>query len=339
MNQPKISVIVPVYKVEDYLRACVDSLVAQCYENLEIILVDDGSPDRCGAICDEYAARDSRIQVIHQENAGLSAARNAGIKRATGEFLCFVDSDDTVHPRYVAALYDACARTGAEIAVCRFSDNAEGLEWHGAAPAVYTPREISMELCMDSTGVLGVTWNKMYAARLFENIFFPPGRIHEDEATTYRLFWESRSCALMTDVLYHYRTRESSIVHSGFTQRRMDAALAYRERIEFYNCHSEPELADYTKAVYCHFLRSYRQEIRTNTRDPGHWMREMRAAFAGVLRSSRVTLKKKLSLSLQMLSPGGYRRCKEQYHRLTGRNGTGKGVMMCCLTKPEDRCS
>ncbi len=317
---PLISVIIPVYNVEPYLRECLDSVVGQSYENLEIILVDDGSPDSCPGICDEYAQRDGRIQVIHQKNAGLSAARNAGIQRAGGNYLCFVDSDDAVHPDFVTALYGACVRTGAEVAICRFSADKSRLERYPADAKVYTPREISAELCNDATGTLGVTWNKLYAARLFEHISFPVGRIHEDEATTYRLFWESRSCALLTDVLYYYRTRENSIVNSGFSLRRMDAALAYRERIDFYDKNKEKELADYARAVYCHFLRRYRKEIRATDPDPGHWEQEMYAAWAAVLRSPRVGMKKKFSLSLQMLSPRCYRFCKEWCRRLMGKS-------------------
>lgn len=320
MQAPKISMVVPVYGVEPYLRECLDSIVAQSYRNLDIILVDDGSPDGCGKICDEYAASDDRIRVIHQENAGLSAARNVGIREAQGEYLCFVDSDDAVHPEFVSALYGACVRTGAEIALCKFSSQKNKLRTSDIADRICTAREISVELSMDATGVIGVAWNKLYAARLFEKLHFPVGRIHEDEATVYRFYWESRSCVLLEDVLYFYRIRESSITNQTFSPRRMDAALAYQERIHFYQQLGETQLTDYTKAVYCHFLRRHIRDIRNFVDQPKEWEREMHRAYREVIRSTHLTRKKKLSLSLQMLCPKGYEWSKCAYHLVKRRS-------------------
>ena len=115
-----ISVIIPVYRVEQYLRRCVDSVLAQTYSRIQVILVDDGSPDDCPAICDAYAAKDDRVQVIHQENAGLSGARNAGIEAAEGQYLAFVDSDDYLAPEFLECLYRACVDTGSDLSVCRW---------------------------------------------------------------------------------------------------------------------------------------------------------------------------------------------------------------------------
>lgn len=314
-----ISIIIPVYNVEQYLHECLESVLAQTYSNLEIIVVDDGSTDSSSRICDEFAVKDSRIRVVHQRNKGLSDARNAGIALAKGSYICFLDSDDAIHPEFVAALYTACTQTGSDIAVCRFASDKS--EWKRTTSdiKIFDNHEISLALCSDATGTLGVVWNKLYARHLFDSITFPAGRIHEDEATTYLFFWESQRIALVSDVLHFYRLRENSLAHSAFSPRRMDAALAYRERIEFYEQRSEQTLADYTRAVYCHFLRKYLRDIRAGIDDAKYWEREMRTAFTDVLRSPRVTLRKKLSLSLQMISPESYTRCKAYYHRLTNR--------------------
>lgn len=316
MDNPKISVIVPVYNVEPYLRCCLDSIVNQTYKNLEIILVDDGSPDNSGAICDEYASQDARITVIHKENGGLSAARNSGIEHAEGEFLCFIDADDMVHYSFVEVLHNACVRTGAKISVCNFCVAPQFLECTQTVPSVYTSKQISMKLCTDSTGTLSVTWNKLYASALFREIKFPVGRIHEDDATTYRLFWECTNCAVVSDVLYFYRQRENSIVNSDFSEKRMDAAIAYLERADFYVRHNENQMADLTKAVCCYFLLIHRHDIQTNLPNPDFWLRELRSIFKQVVCSVHISAKKKLNLIFLSVSPWLYRQIKTVYGAL-----------------------
>ena len=200
-----VSVIIPVYKVETYLPMCVDSVLNQTYRNLEVILVDDGSPDNCPAICDEYAKKDKRIRVIHQKNAGLSMARNAGLDICTGDYITFVDSDDALHVAFVARLLAACEENGAEIAVGDFM-KATPTEYLPkiAAPLANKPvrvvdgREANMMLYRRSEWVRMVTaWGKLFRRELLETERFPDVKLHEDEALIYKLLYRSRQVAMV----------------------------------------------------------------------------------------------------------------------------------------------
>lgn len=303
---PLISVIVPVYNVKAYLRECLDSILRQSYRTLEIIVVDDGSQDGCAELCDAYAAADSRIRVIHQSNGGLSAARNAGMDAATGAFWSFVDSDDAVSPNFIQNLYRACADTGSEIAMCRFCKEKERLDLPAAGTAVYTGYDMSLQLAQDASGAYGVTWNKLYRADLFSNIRFPDRKLHEDEFTTYKLFWKADHCAVLEQDLYYYRQRPDSIVNSAFSPRHLDAALAYRERAAFYQENGAETLSIMAQACYCHFLRQNIRKIQKVVPNAAYWKKEMMRTYRQVLGSGKVGLKKKAALSLQMLSPALY---------------------------------
>lgn len=244
--QDLISVIIPVYKVEPYLRCCLDSVLAQTYKELEIILVDDGSPDGCPAICDAYAGKDARVQVIHQKNAGLSGARNAGIAIARGSFLAFIDSDDFVAPDFIERLYEACISTDSQLAVCRW-DYVHGHEAKDAAAAFGEPvlgtavpvisltgRELMENLYREPDGAyFVVAWNKLYRRELFEGIRYPLGRIHEDEATTYRIFHRVQKGVFVDRTLYGYFVSPDSITH-GFNPRRLDWITAVSHRLDFF---------------------------------------------------------------------------------------------------------
>ncbi len=303
METPKISVIVPVYNTAPYLRRCLDSVTGQSYRNLEILLVDDGSTDGSGGICDEYAARDGRIRVKHQPNRGLSTARNAGLEEAEGLYICFVDSDDAISGDYIDSLYRACTDAAAEIAQCDFCIE-EALLGTGVSTHIeYTGFEMSERLCEGSQDQYAVIWNKLYARKLFNGIRFPDGRIHEDEATVYRLLWKADKCAVLGRRLYFYRQRQGSIVHTSFTPRNMAAAEAYRERIVFYERNGAIKLSDYTKSVYCYFLRKNIAAIRRMCDDSQFWESEMHNAYSSVMKSKELPVKKKLGLSIHMLSP------------------------------------
>ena len=230
-----ISVIIPVYKVEEYLCRCVDSVLAQTYTNMEIILVDDGSPDNCPVMCDEYARQDSRVKVIHQENAGLSGARNAGIDMAQGQWLAFVDSDDYLAADFLEQLYQACVDTDSSLSVCRWEYvRGEAILEHGTGETrVYTGREMLANLYVPDGAYFVVAWNKLYRKELFEDIRYPLGRIHEDEATTYRIYDKVKKAAYVDRSLYGYFVTPVSITR-GFNPKRMDWVTAVAERIDFF---------------------------------------------------------------------------------------------------------
>ena len=238
-----ISVIIPVYKVEKYLCRCVDSVLEQTYTNMEIILVDDGSPDNCPVMCDEYARQDSRVKVIHQENAGLSGARNAGIDMAQGQWLAFVDSDDYLAADFLGRLYQACVNTGSSLSVCRWEYvRGETIPEHGTGETrVYTGREMLANLYVPDGAYFVVAWNKLYRKELFEDIRYPLGRIHEDEATTYRIYDKVKKAAYVDRSLYGYFVTPVSITR-GFNPKRMDWVTAVAERLDFFEQKGYTEL-------------------------------------------------------------------------------------------------
>lgn len=215
---PVISIIVPVYKVEAYLKACVDSLLCQTFSDIEILLVDDGSPDHCGSICDEYAEKDARVRVIHQKNGGLSRARNAGIERAQGEYLCFVDSDDYVAPEYCESLYALLRDNDCDLSVCgvcRFEDGTTPSWDSEDGQSIRVDRVDFLRMQLEKKSEFGV-WNKLYRRELFSRIRFAEGRIHEDVIWSGDLARNLRGSVVCTSkALYYYRQRSGSIVHAG----------------------------------------------------------------------------------------------------------------------------
>lgn len=236
--EPLISIVVPVYQVEAYLGRCMKSLLAQSYENLEIILVDDGSPDKCPAICDAYAQRDRRVRVIHQDNAGLSGARNAGIEAAQGDYLAFVDSDDYVSKDFIRTLYELLQETGCAISQCRFAyvkgeplKSAKNRDYR-----IYRGESLMRQLYgpEEEATCFVVAWNKLYRRELFEKIRYPQGRIHEDEATTYRLFHEGKKLVFTERALYGYYTENAGSITAVFSRKRLQWLTAQEERILFF---------------------------------------------------------------------------------------------------------
>ena len=222
-----VSVIVPVYQVEAYLARCVESILAQSYRRLQVILVDDGSPDRCGELCDGFSEKDGRVTVLHTENGGLSAARNAGLAIAEGEYVAFVDSDDFVHPDYIAALLTAARENHAEIAACGVTVYYNSLLQFGAPAGqarVYTPEEALRDIFTMENNVHVVAWNKLYQRSLFTDngILYPVGKLHEDVATTYRLCAAANRIAFIPLPCYYYVQRNNSIMGGGFSMKRLD---------------------------------------------------------------------------------------------------------------------
>jgi glycosyltransferase involved in cell wall biosynthesis len=237
-----ISIIIPVYKVEDYIRRCVDSILKQTYGNLEIILVDDGSPDRCGQICDEYAAKDSRIVSIHKKNGGLSDARNAGMDICKGEYITFLDSDDWVDKNYIEKLYRLLKDTDSDISVCNFiRTSKEDVEADASKEEIHTYSNLEALDHLESKGdiqlyiQLVVAWGKLYRRSIFEGITYPVGKLHEDEFTTYKLLYKAGRIVITNARLLYYWQREDSIMGAGFNARgSMDDIEALIERSGFY---------------------------------------------------------------------------------------------------------
>jgi glycosyltransferase involved in cell wall biosynthesis len=231
-QKPNISIIVPIYNVEPYLRRCVDSLLGQTYADFELILVDDGSPDNCGAICDEYAAMDARVRVIHKPNGGLSDARNAGMEIAQGKYIAFVDSDDWAAPDYLERMLEAMQKTGADICECdilRTYGEEDVPPSADTTPAVFETEKAMSELIND--GVFHqYVWNKLYRREIIGDVLFPKGKTNEDEFWTYQIFGNAEKVVKIPDVLYFYFQRPGSIMGQTYSLKRLDALEAKLQR-------------------------------------------------------------------------------------------------------------
>lgn len=225
----KISVIVPVYKVEPYLDRCIQSIVAQTYTNLEIILVDDGSPDNCGAICDTWAIRDSRFKVIHKENGGLSDARNAGLAAASGEYIAFVDSDDWLSPSFIAELYTTLIENNADVAECGVSyvdESGNTLHIRHTTTVPVLDKLDALKLLILEDGIYQTVWNKLYRRSILNGIQFEKGKYHEDDYWTYQVFDRISKLAVRQIPLYFYLQRNSSIMGANYSLKRLDGLEA-----------------------------------------------------------------------------------------------------------------
>lgn len=259
-----ISVIVPIYKVEPYLERCIESIQRQTYQNLEIILVDDGSPDRCGEICDRYEAEDVRIKVIHKQNGGLSDARNAGIAIAKGDYLAFVDSDDFIHPQMYERMMDAAIKEKADIVIVDWKKVREG-----ECPVMDSNFSANDAQMLDGRNIQDlyfqkpesritytVAWNKLYTKEIFRNSRFPKGKVHEDEFVTFKLIYDAKKIVYLSEQLYFYLVRDVSIMGS-FNIRRFDIFDAYTEKLDFFLQNGEKELASKTYFLAVHMLVQY----------------------------------------------------------------------------------
>ena len=216
-----ISVIVPVYNVEKYLEACINSILCQTYKNIEIILVDDGATDRSGKICDLYLKKDSRIKVIHKENGGLSDARNYGMKAATGECLVFVDSDDIVSADYVLHLYQLCKVNKTEIAVCQFchcTNQSNAKFTLCQTQKVYSSKAAIINMLYQKDILVSVG-SKIFRRKIFDQTEFPVGLLFEDSAVMYRLFEKAKSIVVSDAKLYGYVHRNDSITTKKFSKK------------------------------------------------------------------------------------------------------------------------
>lgn len=230
-----ISVIVPIYKVEKYLKRCVNSLLAQSYSDFELILVDDGSPDNCGNICEEYAAKDKRIRVIHKENGGLSDARNAGLGIANGEYIAFVDSDDWVATNYLETLLKVIELTDSDICECEVLKTTGEIEKYENSKEKYTSysSEKALELLICDKILHQYVWNKLYKRSCLKGIPFAVGKINEDEFWTYQVFGNARRITKISNVLYYYFQRGSSIMGNHYNLKRLDALEAKSLRQQY----------------------------------------------------------------------------------------------------------
>ncbi len=264
MGRELISVIIPIYKVEKYLARCVDGVLAQVYTELEIILVDDGSPDRCGEMCDEYARRDARVTVIHKPNGGLSDARNAGLAAAHGDYITFIDSDDYISEDHISGLYEALTEEqDCDISVCDYLYAYEEDAGIRTGPSPY--RKMKAQAVMSAHDALAdfiyqdhfdsASFAKLFRASVFAGITFPAGRVHEDVMTIYKAFLKSRRVVFSPRTTYFYVQRSGSILHNKNKPRSYYNDAAYVvESLKDGVCAAMPDLR---KAVECRRYSMY----------------------------------------------------------------------------------
>lgn len=246
---PEISVIVPVYKVEQYLRRCVDSILAQTFTNIEVILVDDGSPDSCPAICDEYAQQDNRVKVIHQENRGVSAARNAGLDwvfaNSDSQWISFVDSDDWVHPQFLEYLHRAALENKVNVSICEYKVTEES-----------NTIEKSKEYCSKSWSItdiykdsvykelLGVCWNKLYKTTAFKATRYPEELAYSEDAVFVNNFLSKLdNIAVVYGCFYYYYINTNSVTHQGYTSKEICGIIALQKQYQEFEKKQQYEIA------------------------------------------------------------------------------------------------
>lgn len=278
VNNKRISIIVPVYNVEKYIRSCIKSVLNQTYSNIEILLVDDGSTDNSGIICDKYAASDCRIIVVHQKNAGLSAARNRGISEACGDYITFIDSDDYIAPDYIESLYSGLQETNAQICICDYQKVDEGIEIDDlgySCDITASIKRLSNKQALENVytgdmhGVDFISVAKLYDKKLFLNngISFPVGKIHEDAFTTYKLLYLSERISYIDKAMYFYRIRNGSITTSAFSLKKLDKLEATRGECDFFLNHNELDILRFALFDHLHEHQRIIREMNETSSD------------------------------------------------------------------------
>lgn len=261
-NQPKLSIIVPIYNVAEYIEETLSNVLSQTFHDYELILVDDGSTDGSGEICDAFAMQDERIVVIHQKNAGVSAARNAGVSAAKGKYIGFVDSDDLIEPKMFSVLVEIANCNGADVVQCRHNrlDVVQNISGSGVERVINGKqfvREMFSYRGGEYTNQVAL-WSKIYRRELFVNVHFPEGRTYEDEQETYKLCLFAEKIVQIPDELYHYVRRENSIITGISAKKMIDKQLALMDRM-YYLSAQMPELREkcvstfvgYSKGIMC----------------------------------------------------------------------------------------
>ena len=327
MEEKLISVIVAVYNIEEYLPRCIESIMAQTYRKLEIILVDDGSTDASGNICDDYAKEDNRILVIHKENGGLSDARNAGLERASGDYIGFVDGDDWIEKGMYRAMYDACAKEKAQVAVCRYKQiTKSGIIDASAGNSVSLSKAEALEvyICGDDRYLIyNSVWSKLFERRLIQGMRFPVGKNSEDIMFTTKAFCKMEKLAYLDEAYYNYvLDREGSIMNEKAGERRMNDELPFwREQIAYIRDAGMPQLSD--KAAY-HFYRRLlfyyidfmeKKETKVFAEEIARQLREEKAVICRIYRESYVAAGDKARMKLMLAWPGAYYKAVKAYDR------------------------
>lgn len=274
----EISVIVPVYKVEKYIHRCVDSILGQTFTNIDLILVDDGSPDKCGSICDEYAEKDRRVHVIHQQNAGLSAARNSGIDwsflHSDSKWLTFIDSDDWIHPEMLKCLYNAAHELNMPVSICGYYET-QGDDLEVDTSQIKTQIRKTEDFYLKENVNATIACGKLYCKECFKSIRYPKGKLHEDEYVTYRILFHYSEIAVVEAPLYAYFHNPKSITRSEWNPRRLDALEAIDMQLRFFRKRNLQDIYKSRIRLYVALaLRQYKQcQLISSNRRTQIWIK------------------------------------------------------------------
>lgn len=308
--KPIISIIVPIHNVEKYLADCITSILAQSFKEFEVILVNDGSSDKSGSICESYAQKDGRVKVFHTDYKGVSAARNAGVDMAQGDFIGFVDADDRVDKDMYLKLLEACEITNSYISICKLGREINGklvnqdnrrflkeLNHKEALSELFKGELYRFSLC-----------NKLFKKSCFENTYFPEGRIHEDLSTTYKLFSNSEKSVYINYIGYIYVKRADSILTSRFNEKRMDAFIGWKEILAFMSQHY-PELSEEVISCFAfgcvdniHYILKQVEDRQQLEKYLSLIQQLVRRNYKKIMVNTNLTLKYKSTLTLLQMS-------------------------------------
>lgn len=322
---PEISIIVPVYNVETYLRKCIDSILTQTFTDFELILVDDGSPDRCGEICEEYANRDSRVVVIHKENGGLSSARNAGLDAARGEYIGFVDSDDYIKEDMYATLYNHLVSNNADISICGISHcfNNQTAPSNKQFFDKLTDSISALKLILEGESISVNAVNKLYKRSIFDNLRYPLGKTSEDAYVIVEVMLKASIVHIDTSPKYYYVHRENSITTREFSEKNLYVVEAYRRNVELVRERCPEILA----SAYYRLCWSYTITINKMIAAPNNviqryknFIKEAKAVIRKnlliILKQSGISRKVKIICIFISMNPNLYILFKKCYNKL-----------------------
>ncbi|XME03221.1 glycosyltransferase family 2 protein [Lachnospiraceae bacterium C1.1] len=322
--RPLVSVIVPIYMVDAYLPECIESIQHQTYENLDIVLVDDGSKDNSGKIADEYASNDQRINVIHKENGGVSDARNAGIENSKGDYIVFVDPDDYVHPKLIEILMEPVENKMADMSVCSYVEFKDfekinvKLKDKTDIKILESNAERFDYFYGEQFVCFVVPWDKLYPKSFFSDIRYPKGKIYEDAFITYKILEKAKKIAYIDETLYFYRKRTKSIMSSGFNEKYFLKLDAHGERIDYYikrnNYLFAEREVDFFRYYCMHFYKHIVSDKNYDVRSLRGYLQSYRnIIFRHVFRFP-IPLKKKLGYIWMAVFPESY--IKHGYDRV-----------------------
>lgn len=304
-----ISVIVPIYNIAPYIEKCITSILGQTYSNFELLLIDDGSPDNCGVICDEIAKTDNRIKVFHKPNGGLSDARNYGLKMSTGTLISFVDGDDYVDSHFLESMINVMNSENCEIVECRsikFEDGEKPSADYKTGFSTFLPKEWLTETNLNDF-ISCAVWNKLYRKSLFNSISFPVNRHYEDEATTYKVVYNARKIVRLNASLYFYRQRDGSITQSEFSKKEIDDKfLALEEKCLYFETNNEFDIACFSYSKLAVFMVQNFQKIEKSKCTV--WYSYILKIFSKTLKCASVPIKYKLYIFLFLIFNYGVNR-------------------------------